>query len=74
MAPGTALAPELTLWSNPSLDQAEQLSYLVLGRPLRSASEITLMPLPSTASARPSPVFVTSTTESLPSTCRGNPR
>ena len=36
---GTALAPELTLWSNPSLDQAEQLSYLVLGRPLRSASQ-----------------------------------
>lgn len=36
---GTALAPELTLWSNPALDQAEQLSYLVLGRPLRSASQ-----------------------------------
>jgi translocation and assembly module TamB len=36
---GTALAPELTLWSDPSLDQAEQLSYLVLGRPLRSASQ-----------------------------------
>jgi translocation and assembly module TamB len=36
---GTALAPQLTLWSNPALDQAEQLSYLVLGRPLRSASQ-----------------------------------
>ena len=36
---GTALAPELTLWSKPALDQAEQLSYLVLGRPLRSASQ-----------------------------------
>jgi translocation and assembly module TamB len=36
---GTALAPELTLWSNPALDQAEQLSWLVLGRPLRSASQ-----------------------------------
>jgi translocation and assembly module TamB len=36
---GTALAPQLTLWSEPSLDQAEQLSYLVLGRPLRSASQ-----------------------------------
>jgi translocation and assembly module TamB len=36
---GSALAPELTLWSDPSLDQAEQLSYLVLGRPLRSASQ-----------------------------------
>lgn len=36
---GTALAPELTLWSEPALDQAEQLSYLVLGRPLRSASQ-----------------------------------
>lgn len=36
---GTALAPQLSLWSDPSLDQAEQLSYLVLGRPLRSASQ-----------------------------------
>lgn len=36
---GTALAPQLTLWSEPALDQAEQLSYLVLGRPLRSASQ-----------------------------------
>jgi translocation and assembly module TamB len=36
---GTARAPELTLWSNPALDQAEQLSYLVLGRPMRAASQ-----------------------------------
>lgn len=36
---GTALAPELTLWSRPMMEQAEQLSYLVLGRPLRSASQ-----------------------------------
>jgi translocation and assembly module TamB len=36
---GTALVPELTLWSDPAMDQAEQLSYLVLGRPLRSASQ-----------------------------------
>jgi translocation and assembly module TamB len=36
---GTAFAPELTLWSEPPLDQAEQLSWLVLGRPLRSASQ-----------------------------------
>lgn len=36
---GTALTPELTLWSDPAMEQAEQLSYLVLGRPLRSASQ-----------------------------------
>lgn len=36
---GTAFAPQLTLWSEPALEQAEQLSYLVLGRPLRSASQ-----------------------------------
>lgn len=36
---GTARQPELTLWSEPALDQAEQLSYLVLGRPMRSASQ-----------------------------------
>jgi translocation and assembly module TamB len=36
---GTARLPELTLWSEPALDQAEQLSYLVLGRPMRSASQ-----------------------------------
>ena len=36
---GTALVPELTLWSEPAMEQAEQLSYLILGRPLRSASQ-----------------------------------
>ncbi len=34
---GTALRPELSLWSDPGMDQAETLSYLVLGRPLRTA-------------------------------------
>ena len=43
------------------------------GRPVRSASEITLMPLPSTASARPSPVFVTSTTGSPSADVSGQP-
>ncbi len=36
---GVATAPELSLWSTPEMEQAEQLSYLVLGRPLRSASQ-----------------------------------
>lgn len=36
---GTAISPELSLWSDPSMEQAEQLSYLILGRPLRSASQ-----------------------------------
>ncbi|MGQ0799177.1 MAG: translocation/assembly module TamB domain-containing protein [Pseudomarimonas sp.] len=35
---GSAIAPQLSVWSEPALDQAEALSYLVLGRPLRSAS------------------------------------
>jgi translocation and assembly module TamB len=35
---GTAVAPVLGLWSQPSLDQADVLSYLVLGRPVRAAS------------------------------------
>lgn len=33
---GTAAAPVLGLWSQPSLDQADVLSYLMLGRPVRS--------------------------------------
>lgn len=33
---GTAAAPVLSLWSQPSLDQADVLSYLMLGRPVRS--------------------------------------
>lgn len=36
---GMAAAPELSLWSRPVMEQAEQLSYLILGRPLRSASQ-----------------------------------
>lgn len=35
---GTAQRPLLSVWSNPALDEAEALSYLVLGRPLRSAT------------------------------------
>lgn len=34
---GQARAPELHVWSNPVLDEAEAVSYLVLGQPLRSA-------------------------------------
>ncbi|MCG6118220.1 MAG: translocation/assembly module TamB domain-containing protein [Aquimonas sp.] len=34
---GSALDPQLSLWSSPALDQADILSYLVLGRPLRAA-------------------------------------
>lgn len=34
---GSALDPQLGLWSDPLLDQADILSYLVLGRPLRAA-------------------------------------
>ena len=35
---GTLAAPTLTVFSNPQMPQQEQLSYLVLGRPLQSAS------------------------------------
>jgi len=35
---GSARQPQLDVWSEPVLDQAEALSYLVLGRPLRSAT------------------------------------
>ena len=35
---GTLKAPELTVFSEPTMPQQEQLSYLVLGRPLQSAS------------------------------------
>jgi translocation and assembly module TamB len=34
---GTGAAPQLGLWSEPALDQADVLSYLVLGRPMRAA-------------------------------------
>lgn len=33
---GTAAVPVLGLWSQPSLDQADVLSYLMLGRPVRA--------------------------------------
>lgn len=35
---GTALRPVLEVYSVPAMDQAEALSYLVLGRPLRQAT------------------------------------
>jgi translocation and assembly module TamB len=37
-ARGTLANPRVTLWSEPSMQQAEQLSYLLLGRPLNDAS------------------------------------
>nr|WP_282452823.1 translocation/assembly module TamB domain-containing protein [Lysobacter sp. CAU 1642] len=36
---GPARNPRLSLWSRPSMDQAEALSWLVLGQPLASATE-----------------------------------
>lgn len=33
-ARGTLQKPEVTLWSNPTMTQTEQLSYLLMGRPL----------------------------------------
>jgi translocation and assembly module TamB len=36
---GTLKAPELTVFSEPTMPQQEQLSYLILGRPLQSASD-----------------------------------
>ncbi|HVR29084.1 MAG TPA: translocation/assembly module TamB domain-containing protein, partial [Thermoanaerobaculia bacterium] len=38
-ARGTLEQPRVTLWSEPPMPQAEQLSYLVLGRPLGEASQ-----------------------------------
>lgn len=35
---GRASAPEASVWSNPSMDESEALSYLALGRPLSTAS------------------------------------
>ncbi len=35
---GTALRPELTVWSDPILEQSDVLSYIVLGRPLKGGS------------------------------------
>jgi len=37
-AHGTLEQPRVTLWSEPPMPQAEQLSYLILGRPLGDAS------------------------------------
>ncbi len=37
VAKGTIKKPEVTLWSNPTMTQTEQLSYLMLGRPLNRA-------------------------------------
>ncbi len=37
-AKGPLDKPVITLWSDPTMDQANQLSYLLLGRPLRQAS------------------------------------
>lgn len=37
-AKGTLQSPEVTLWSNPSMGQSDQLAYLLLGRPLQQAS------------------------------------
>ena len=34
---GTALRPELTVWSDPILEQSDVLSYIVLGRPLKGS-------------------------------------
>ncbi len=35
---GTALRPQLTVWSDPVLEQSDVLSYIVLGRPLKGGS------------------------------------
>jgi translocation and assembly module TamB len=48
---GSALRPQLAVWSDPALDQAEALSYLVLGRPLRSASSADSAKLGQAAAA-----------------------
>lgn len=37
-AEGTLARPEITLWSEPPMDQSNQLSYILLGRPLGQAS------------------------------------
>ena len=36
---GTLKPPELTVFSEPTMPQQEQLSYLILGRPLQSATD-----------------------------------
>ncbi|MES1242271.1 MAG: translocation/assembly module TamB domain-containing protein [Acidobacteriota bacterium] len=37
-AKGTLKSPEVTLWSNPSMGQSDQLAYLLLGRPLNQTT------------------------------------
>jgi translocation and assembly module TamB len=37
-AKGTLETPEVTLWSNPTMDQSQQLAYLLTGRPLNRVS------------------------------------
>lgn len=37
-AKGTLETPEVTLWSDPSMDQTQQLAYLLTGRPLNRVS------------------------------------
>ena len=48
---GSALRPITTLVSNPALDNSETLSWLVLGRPLRSAQQADSAKLDAAASA-----------------------
>jgi translocation and assembly module TamB len=38
-ATGLLARPRITLWSDPPMDQADQLSYLLLGRPVDTASQ-----------------------------------
>ena len=37
-AKGTLETPEVTLWSNPTMEQSQQLAYLLMGRPLNQVS------------------------------------
>jgi translocation and assembly module TamB len=37
-AKGTLETPEVTLWSDPTMDQSQQLAYLLTGRPLNQVS------------------------------------
>ncbi|MEA2559709.1 MAG: translocation and assembly module TamB [Acidobacteriota bacterium] len=38
-AKGTLETPEVTLWSDPSMEQSQQLAYLLMGRPLNQVSQ-----------------------------------
>ncbi len=48
---GTAQSPQLTLFSKPSLDQSNILSYIILGKPIAQTSETEGQALLSTAVA-----------------------